>query len=78
MLKDYHVIHWRLSEGISILLGMHSNWHKTQGCLFFFAFFFFVKFHLVRVKLPNMHIYLQKFFSSVWKQYCAIDLLYAD
>lgn len=35
MLKDYHVIHWWLSEGISVLLGMYNNWHKPQGGLFF-------------------------------------------
>lgn len=59
MLKDYCIIHWWLSEGISKLLSMHSNWFKPKETwflfFFFWGFFLLVKFYLVLVKLPSLY-----------------------
>lgn len=59
MLKDYRIIHWWLSEGISKLLSTYNNRYQPKGTQFYFSVWFgvflFVKFYLVLVKLPNLY-----------------------
>lgn len=81
MLKDYRIIHWWLSEGISKLLSMYNNRYQPKGTQFYFSVWFgffcllnFTWYWLNYQTFIHLHIHLQKFFFSVghWSALCRL------